>query len=119
MSCQSNSTAVCHVVHYIKTEAPELQLIKCALVARYYDISSKADRGDIFIIHKNCHIAHPLYTSSIPSMYKRNIHFCFFFGLSSAMNIEKIPATIPAYMFIKGHLFHVFKLRVCYFPFVY
>ncbi len=24
MSCQSNSTAVCCVVHYIETEAPEL-----------------------------------------------------------------------------------------------
>ncbi len=30
MSYQS-STAVCGVVHYIETEAPELQLIECAL----------------------------------------------------------------------------------------
>ncbi len=36
---------VCGVVQYIDTAAPELQLIECAL----YDISSKADRGDIFI----------------------------------------------------------------------
>ncbi len=28
--------------------APELQLKECA-VARYYNISSKADRGDIFM----------------------------------------------------------------------
>ncbi len=47
MSCQSNSTAVCRVVHYKETETPELYLKECALVARYYDISSKADRGDI------------------------------------------------------------------------
>ncbi len=28
MSCQSNSTAVCRVVHYIETEAPGLYLIQ-------------------------------------------------------------------------------------------
>ncbi len=50
MSCQSNSTAVCLVAHFIETEAPELQLKMCA-VARYYDISSKANRGYILIIH--------------------------------------------------------------------
>ncbi len=60
MSCQSNSTAVCLVAHFIETEAPELQLKMCA-VARYYDISSKANRGYILIIHdkKNHLIAHP------------------------------------------------------------
>ncbi len=38
---------LCGVVQYIDTAAPELQLIECAL----YAISSKADRGDIFIVH--------------------------------------------------------------------
>ncbi len=47
---------LCGVVQYIDTAAPELQLIECAL----YTISSKADRGDIFIVHdQNPHIAHP------------------------------------------------------------
>ncbi len=39
---------VCGAVQYIDTAAAELQLIECA-VARYNDISSKADHGDIFI----------------------------------------------------------------------
>ncbi len=39
---------VCGTVQYIDTAAAELQLIECA-VARYNDISSKADHGDIFI----------------------------------------------------------------------
>ncbi len=56
MQCsrESNSTAelntdvnLCGVVQYIDTAAQELQLIECAL----YTISSKADRGDIFIVH--------------------------------------------------------------------
>ncbi len=51
VSCQSNSTAVCRVVHYIETEAPELQLIECVLLRDTTNISSKADRGDIFIVH--------------------------------------------------------------------
>ncbi len=38
---------LCGVVQYIDTAAPELQLIECVL----YAISSKADRGDIFIVH--------------------------------------------------------------------
>ncbi len=38
---------LCGVVQYIDTAVPELQLIECAL----YAISSKADRGDIFIVH--------------------------------------------------------------------
>ncbi len=51
VSRESNSTAELtlmwmHVVLYIETEEPELYA-----VARYYDISSKADRGDIFIVH--------------------------------------------------------------------
>ncbi len=37
-----------YVALYIDTEALELYLIECAL---QHDISSKADRGDIFIIH--------------------------------------------------------------------
>ncbi len=49
---ESNSTAELtlmwmYVALYIEAEAPELYLN----LARYYDISSKADRGDIFIIH--------------------------------------------------------------------
>ncbi len=31
VSCQSNSSAVCRVVHYIETEVPELLLIESAL----------------------------------------------------------------------------------------
>ncbi len=31
VSCQSNSTAVCRVAHYIETEAPERLLIECVL----------------------------------------------------------------------------------------
>ncbi len=49
MSCQSNSTAVCRAVHYIETEAPRTVTDTMCAVARYYHISSKADRGDIFI----------------------------------------------------------------------
>ncbi len=37
-------------VEYVEMKAPELQLIEYT-VARYYDISSKADRGDILIVH--------------------------------------------------------------------
>ncbi len=40
---------VCGAVQYIDTAAPELQLIGMCTVARYNDIYSKADRGDIFI----------------------------------------------------------------------
>ncbi len=39
---------VCGAVQYIDMAAPELQLIECA-GARCNNISSKADRGDIFI----------------------------------------------------------------------
>ena len=36
------------VVQYVGTAMPELLLIECT-VAQYYNISSKADRGDILI----------------------------------------------------------------------
>ncbi len=54
--CESNSTAELtlmwmYVALYIEAEVPELQLIEGVLVERYYDISSKADCGDIFIVH--------------------------------------------------------------------
>ncbi len=45
---------LCGVVQYIDTAAPELQLIECAL----YAISSKADRGDIFIPRSKILISH-------------------------------------------------------------
>ncbi len=35
----------------VDTAAPELQLTECT-VAQYYDISPKADRGDIFLQSK-------------------------------------------------------------------
>ncbi len=48
--------------HSIITAADQM----CAL-ARYNDISSKADRGEIFIVHdqKMNHIAHPYFEVSI------------------------------------------------------
>ncbi len=51
VSCQSNSTAVCRVVHYIETEALRIVTDRMCAVARNYGIFSKADRGDIFIVH--------------------------------------------------------------------
>ncbi len=44
---------------------PELQLIKCALLHRYNDISTKANHGDIFIIHDQKSIAHPYHQAEI------------------------------------------------------
>ncbi len=54
MSRESNSTAEvtlngCSVVHTDGSARTATE--RMWAVARYYDISSKADRGDIFIIH--------------------------------------------------------------------
>ncbi len=40
-----------YVALYIEVEASRTAADRMFAVARYYDISSKADRGDIFIIH--------------------------------------------------------------------
>ncbi len=73
--CNSTSELTlngCGVVQYIQTAGTRTATERMCAVALYYTISSKADRGDIFIVHDQkslyrtplvprlapCHVAH-------------------------------------------------------------